>query len=295
MFHFRRRVPSRLRERGARRFLCLSLSTELPFQAARWAEALLAALEQAERDVDARAELTGAEIDAILGEVARAALARMLAQQDDDARTEDDADARIAALEERITELRAAARRREYKPLRPEVEAAAEAMALPLPEPVPSALGRPAAGLLREIAEAGIAAEDGEPVETVGAPFAARFSTASVRRFAAAPVPFYFAFEKTAAAAASPDMRRDTEATGKLFLELMTDRSPPLTRPSWRTSSTSSRARSRPTARGMGATAARPWAGRSTSAPRSPRPTPPTRPPRRPFETETRPCCTRPA
>ena len=224
MFHFRRRVPSRLRERGARAFLALSLSTELPFQAARRAEALLAALERAERNVDARAELTGAEIDAILTEVARSALARMLAQQDDDARTEDDADARIAALEERIAVLWSAARKRDYQLIEPELGRAADTLSIDLPTPVPSSLGRPAAGLMRELAEAEILAEEGEDVTRAAEPIVARHFNGDVRAFAAAPVLFSTAFERTAAAAASPDMRRNTEATGKLFLELMGDR-----------------------------------------------------------------------
>ena len=79
--------------------------------AARRVEVLLAALERTERDVVERTELTRGQIDAILAEVARSALARMLVQQDDDTRTEEDADAGIAALEERIAELRAAARK----------------------------------------------------------------------------------------------------------------------------------------------------------------------------------------
>ena len=224
VLHFRRRVPSRLRERGARAFLAVSLRTDLPFEAARRAEVLLAALERAERDVDARMELSGAEIDAILGEVARAALARMLAAQDDDTRTEGDADASIAALEDRIAGLRAAARRRDCEPMRAEVEAAAGAMSTELPLPLPSTLGRRAAALLRELAEIEIAVEDGEDVESVAVPIAARFSCAGVRRFAAAPVMFSAAFERTAAGASSPDMRRNTEATGELFLELMGDR-----------------------------------------------------------------------
>ena len=52
----------------------------------------------------------------------------------------------------------------------------------------------------------------------------ARHFDGDVHALAAVPVPFSLAFEKTAAAAASPDMRRNTEATGKLFLELMGDR-----------------------------------------------------------------------
>ena len=61
-------------------FLCLSLWTDLPFEAARRVEVLLAALGRTERDVAERVELTGGQIDAILPEVARSALARMLAQ-----------------------------------------------------------------------------------------------------------------------------------------------------------------------------------------------------------------------
>jgi hypothetical protein len=176
--------------------------------------------------VDTRADLSGgAEIDAILGEVARAALARMLAAEDDDARTAADAEERIAALETRVAELRTAARRRDYEPLRPEIEAAAEGVSLPAPEPIPSALGRPAAGLLRELAEAEIAMEDGEPVERVAAPIAERFSSVGPRKFTeAAPVMISAAVERTAAGSVSPDMRRNTQATGRLFLQLMGDR-----------------------------------------------------------------------
>ena len=162
MFHFRRRVPADLRKRGARALSTISLRSELIFEAARRAEALLAALERAESDLAQRAELTGGQIDAILGEVARSALARMLARQDDDALCEADADERVAALEKRITELRSAARRRDYGPIERELGEAAGTVAIELPAPVPSSLGRRAAGLLRELAEAEIATEDGE-------------------------------------------------------------------------------------------------------------------------------------
>lgn len=174
--------------------------------------------------MDARAELTGGQIDAILGGVARAELARMLAQQDDDARTEEDANVRIAALEKRIVELQAAARRRDYQLIKPEMGRAADALSIDLPTPVPSSLGRPAASLMRKIAKAEILAEEGEDVVRAAEPIVARHFNGDVRAFAAAPVPFSLAFEKAAAAAASPDMRRNTEATGKLFLELMGDR-----------------------------------------------------------------------
>ena len=148
----------------------------------------------------------------------------MLAQQDDDERTEDDADARIAALEERIAELRAAARRRDYQLVEPELGRVAGTLSIGLPTPVPSSLGRPAAGLMRELAEAEILAEEGEDVARAAEPIVARHFDGDVRACAAAPVPFSLAFEKTAAAAASPDMRRNTEATGKRFPVLMGDR-----------------------------------------------------------------------
>ena len=171
--------------------------------------------------MEARAGVTGGEIDAILTEVARAELARMLVQQDGDARTQADAEARIAALEERVAELRAAARRRDNQLVEPALRRAAATLSIELPTPVPSSLGRPAAGLVRELAEAEILAEKGEDVARAAEPVVAGQSNGAV---AAAPVPFSLAFEKTAAAAASPDMRRNTEATGKLFLELMSDR-----------------------------------------------------------------------
>ena len=77
---------------------------------------------------------------------------------------------------------------------------------------------------MRELAEAEILAEEGEDVARAAEPIVARHFDGDVRAVAAAPVLFSLAFEKTAAAAASPDMRRNTEATGKLFLELMGDR-----------------------------------------------------------------------
>ena len=86
----------------------------------------------------------------------------MLARQDGDALCEADADERVAALEKRITELRSAARRRDYGPIERELGEAAGTVAIELPAPVPSSLGRRAAGLLRELAEAEIATEDGE-------------------------------------------------------------------------------------------------------------------------------------
>lgn len=149
---------------------------------------------------------------------------RLLARQDDYALSETDADERIAVLDDRIEELRSASRRRDHGPIGDELGEAAGAVAIQLPAPVPSSLGRQAAGLLRELAEAEIASEDGEAVETVGEPIVRRFCSADARRFAAEPVLFSAAFERVAAPASSPDMRRNTEATGKLFLELMGDR-----------------------------------------------------------------------
>ena len=224
VFHFRRRVPTHLQKRGARGVSTLSLATELAFEAAKRVEILLAALERAERDVAERTELTGAEIDAILTEVARSTLARMLADQHDDERSPDNADKRIAVLEKRIAELRSAGRRRDYASIEPALREAGETLSVELDIPVPSALGKPAAGVLRELAEVEIATEDGDDVEVAGADIAARFSSAGVRRFATAPVMFSTAFERAAGGASSPDMRRNTEATGRLFLALMGDR-----------------------------------------------------------------------
>ena len=61
-------------------------------------------------------------------------------------------------------------------------------------------------------------------METVAEPIVRRFSSADARRFAAEPVLFSTAWEWVAAAASSDDMRRNTEATGKVFPELMGDR-----------------------------------------------------------------------
>ena len=115
-------------------------------------------------------------------------------------------------------------RKRDYQLVEPELGRAADTLSIDLLTPVPSSLGRPAAGLMREFAEAEILAEEGEDVARAAEPIVARHFNGDVHALAAAAVPFSLAFEKAAAAAVSPDMRRNTEATGKLFLELMGDR-----------------------------------------------------------------------
>ena len=67
----------------------------------------------------------------------------MLVQQEDDARTEADAKARIAALQERIAELWIAARRRDYQLVEPELGRAAGTLSIDLPTPVPSSSAAP--------------------------------------------------------------------------------------------------------------------------------------------------------
>ncbi len=113
IFYFRKRLPTWVSNHHPNAFLCLSLRTDLPLEAVKRAARLLTAYEQKEKDLlKTKTEtLTAADTKALLTEVLRAELARILAAQNRPGDTSDaDIDHRIEKLEEENRMLRRAAR-----------------------------------------------------------------------------------------------------------------------------------------------------------------------------------------
>ncbi|MFC3613918.1 hypothetical protein ACFORG_09135 [Lutimaribacter marinistellae] len=100
---------------------------------------------------------------AILTELLRAELARILSEQDEMAgKTDADLDARIARLEEENRGLRRAARRQDWQDVQKLLNKASEVIGLHMPDAVPSNLGRQAASMKRRINDVEIEVTEGE-------------------------------------------------------------------------------------------------------------------------------------
>ncbi len=175
------------------------------------------------RDLDA-IELSPAEIDTILAEALRRELGRIIDRQDTAAaRSDDEIDARIAALEAEVTALRRAARRNDFAPIEDWCREAAAAVAVTVPEEMPPALGRKALHLKADIATAEARVEDGEDALRLAGPLVATFSAAPVEVFVRRPVHLSEAFDKAIALQTKPSMLPGMRAARALFLEFLGD------------------------------------------------------------------------
>ncbi|OOY26926.1 hypothetical protein BMI90_14490 [Thioclava sp. L04-15] len=157
IFYFRKRLPLAGENRDSNHFLCLSLRTDLPADAVKRAAALLAVYEQEkEKIVDAilNDTLTKEDAKALLTEILRAELARLLETQYEMTKTSDaELDARIEELETENKALRRAARQGNWDGVRNLLDAATKLIGISAPEPLDPDLGRQAIGLKRRLIE----------------------------------------------------------------------------------------------------------------------------------------------
>jgi integrase len=220
-------VSGPLAGKCARSFFCFSLRTHLLLDATIRAAAVLVAFSQAEekvmRDLE-RIELSPAEIDTILAEALRSELVRIIGRQDTaHTRSDDEIDARIAALEAEVSALRRAARRNDVALVDDWCREAAEAVAVAVPEEMPPTLGRKALHLKADIATLEARVEDGEDALRLAQPLVAPFSKASVEEFVKRPVLLSQAFDKALALQTKASMLPGMRAARALFLEFLGD------------------------------------------------------------------------
>ncbi len=201
IYYFRKRLPRCGSNPVSNQFLCLSLRTDLPLDAVKRAARLLTVYEQKEQDiVDALKDglLKPETAKAILTELLRAELARILSGQDEmGVKTDADLDARIARLEEENRGLRRAARRQGWQDVRKLLTRASEMIGLGLPDAVPSDLGRQAASMKRRINEVEIEVTEGEDVRQASRQLLDEQNVQDFDRFVAEPVLISTAFTQT--------------------------------------------------------------------------------------------------
>jgi hypothetical protein len=227
IYYFRKRLPRVLAEKCSATFLRLSLQTPLRIEAMSRAARLVAACQIAETDmmtVLADQTLAPETITAILTETLRAALARILDEQDRGAARDDaEIDARIAGLEARRTTLRRRARNNDFAGLEPEILAAARVLQIAVTAPLPADLGRRAADLIRDILELEAEVLDGADARSGASELVARFSKASVDDFVARPILLSAAIAKTREMYPTKAMKGNIDAIAQLALAYFGD------------------------------------------------------------------------
>ncbi|RMH44606.1 MAG: integrase [Alphaproteobacteria bacterium] len=223
IFYFRKRLP-RCRKNL---FLCLSLRTHVPLDAVKRAAALLAVCEKTEPgvlDAMTKKDLAPADARALLMEILRAELARILDRQSDlGAWTDDAIDSRIAELEEENRRLRRAARRENWESVQVLLKRASDLIALPLSEPIEPDLGRQASSLKRRINSVEIDVLDGEEVRTASRPLLAEHGVDDFDGFVRQPVTLTAAFAETRRKYPKKSMQGNINALEKLMLEYFGD------------------------------------------------------------------------
>ncbi len=168
--------------------------------------------------------LTPEKINALLGEVLRGELARILSEQDHGPVLSDaEIDRRIAALEARRNDLRRGARRQDFRALEAPVTGAARALNLEIAAPLPADLGRRAVDLVREIAELEADVLDGGDARTEALPLVGRYSAAAVDDFTRAPILLSAAWTRTLNMYPTKAMKGNIDAIGQVALDYFGD------------------------------------------------------------------------
>ena len=227
IYYFRKRLPKVIAEKCGRTFLRLSLRTPLRVQATIRAARLVAAYQHAETRLMTCLNdegLTPEKIDAILFETLRAELARILAEQDRGAaESDDEIDARTAALDARQANLRRRARGKDFSEIEPQVMAAANSLRIVLTTPLTADLGRRATDLIRDLLALEAEVLDGADARGAASALVARFSTASVDDFAARPINLSAAIGKTREMYPTKAMKGNIDAIALLALTYFGD------------------------------------------------------------------------
>ena len=154
VYQFRRRLPKKLTELGAPALLCLSLRTEVLPEAMKRAAAIIAAVERVEAEVTTNLVrmITPAAMALIVREAARAALDEIVRRDAvAQVRTEAEADAARAGLEQEIARLRSALRLRDGEPARDATRQAMSALQIPGSGDAPALVEREVLGTLLDV------------------------------------------------------------------------------------------------------------------------------------------------
>ena len=157
-------------------------------------------------------------VRAIVSEMVRVELARILASEQDAApRSGDEAEAAIEEIERDLQRLRKSGRRREYDLIRDRVDQAVERLRLPPLEAGRIQVDRPAHAALVQAREVELAVEEGEPAASAAATMLAdRFGGAELTELRAPALISEVVASK--AAVATPDMKRKFEGVGRLLV-----------------------------------------------------------------------------
>ncbi|UWQ20072.1 site-specific integrase [Jannaschia sp. W003] len=218
VFHFARRLSAPAEKKLQKKFLRLSLRTDLPVSAMHRALLVRSYAARAERDL-VNGQITPNQAKALLGEGARQIIAAMIDEQEAAAgRSDAEIDARIETLKAEAQSLGRAARRNRFDALRPWLDAAARGAGVALPEDLPTELGRQAAQVRRDLLEAEAEVEDGAAVEAACTPVVERFSEATVAVFAQAPVTLSTAIARTYALYPTRSMHGNIKIAGDLLI-----------------------------------------------------------------------------
>lgn len=135
---------------------------------------LLATLDEVEQTMlsePAIEELKPEEIRVLITEALRLELGKIIdGQQAAAARSDEEIDSRIEALEEEIKRLRRASRRNDFDPAREWLAPAARTTSVTPPSRLTADVGREVLGVMRQLVEVAIAVEDGDDAVSRSAP-----------------------------------------------------------------------------------------------------------------------------
>ncbi|KFE33841.1 hypothetical protein DW2_16475 [Thioclava atlantica] len=227
IFYFRKRLPLAGENRESNSFLCLSLRTDLPADAVKRAAALLAVYEQKEDQiVDAilNDTLTKEDAKALLTEVLRAELARLLLTQCEMTKTSDaELDARVEELEAENKALKRAARQGNWDGVRNLLDAATKLIAIAAPEPLDPDLGRQAISLKRRLTEIEVEVLEGDDLRQCAKPLLNDTGIEDLDAFVQTPVLLSVAIARTFELWPSKAMKGNTQAIANLAMEFFGD------------------------------------------------------------------------
>ncbi|SFF05497.1 hypothetical protein SAMN04488523_11630 [Sulfitobacter brevis] len=223
IFYFRKRLPLVGSNQQSNLFLCLSLQTDLPFDAVKRAAALLTVYEREENKIVDALEtgtLCAEDIKTILTAQMRTALAKILAMQpgmkDWD---EKDFDVRIAALEAENKTLRRAARDANWDSVRDLLKAAAQSVGLNIPDNIGDDLGRQAISVKRRLNDVEVEVLEGDDVRQCAKPILVECGAENFEKFITAPVTAGAAFEMVRKLYPSQAMRTIIDSFEKIYTE----------------------------------------------------------------------------
>ena len=230
IFYFRKRLPLVGSNRQSNLFLCLSLQTDLPFDAVKRAAALLTVYEQEENKiVDAlkTGTLCAEDIKTTLTALMRTALANILAMQPKMKDwADDDFDARIASLEAENKSLRRAARDANWDGVRDLLKAAAHSVGLTVPDNIGDDLGRQAISVKRRLNDVEVEVLEGDDVRQCAKPILVECGAENFESFITAPVTARAAFAEVRRLHPSVAMHTIIDSFEKIYTEHFGDMPP---------------------------------------------------------------------